>query len=243
MAGPHPQANRLLRLLKQTVGPAPWYWETFPYLQGAAGQRFTWQHHGSDGPLAYLVTLNLRSEPDKPRLALNSYCRPFAVEPHRLGLWCPEGRNLRFVLFELDQLKMFSYEEVAGWFKQSNERIYSATAPLAEFEISAMLAEGTHPIAVPPEFQGIKELLLTTPYKAMTKDDPAVAIYVVYPHAGLVEVLPQRWFTANQFDIGPQWITKIVRDPVSGRIVGHAMRVGSFELSENGCDLAAMIED
>ena len=69
MAPPHPQSSRLQRILQQTVGPAPWYWETFPELRGPAGQVFTWQHHGSEGQLAYLVTLHLRSQPEIPRLA------------------------------------------------------------------------------------------------------------------------------------------------------------------------------
>jgi len=242
MAPPHPQSSRLQRLLQQTVGPAPWFWETFPELRGPAGQIFTWQHHGTEGQLAYLVTLHLRSEPDQPRLALNSYCRPFALDPHRLGIWCPEGRNLRFVSFELDGLKTFAYEEIAGWFKPSPERVYSSTAPLAEFAVSAMLKEGTHTIDAPAEFHGVEELLIPTQYGGKTKDDAAAAIYVVYPHAGLVEVLPQRWFTPNQFDVGMQWIARLARDPVSHRIIGEAMRFGSFELSDDGRELAYMIE-
>lgn len=242
MAPPHPQSRRLQRILQQTVGPAPWYWETFPELCGPAGQIFNWRYHGAEGQLAYLVTLHLRSEPDKPRLALNSYCRPFAVDPYRLGIWCPDGRNLRYVLFQLDSLKTFDYEEIAGWFKPSPERIYSATAPLTEFSVSAMLKEGTHPVEVPAEFHRVEELLAPTQYGAKTKDDAAAAIYVVYPHAGLVEVLPQRWFTPNQFDVGMQWITRLARDPVSHRIIGEAMRFGSFELSDDGCELAHMIE-
>jgi hypothetical protein len=239
----HPQSNRLQRILKQTVGPAPWFWETFPELRDSAGQIYSWHYHGSDGQLAYLVTLHRRSEPDTPRLALNSYCRPFLAEPGRLGIWCPDGRDLRFVLFELEALKTFQYEEIAGWFKPSPERIYSATPPLTEFAVSAMLKEGTHPIEVPVELQSVEELLIPAQYGAKTKDDAAAAVYVVYPHAGLVEVLPQRWFTPNQFDVGMQWITRLARDPVSHHIIGEAMRFGSFELTEDGRELSAMIEE
>ena len=165
------------------------------------------------------------------------------VEPNRLGIWCPDGRDVRFVLFELDALKGFGYEEIAGWFKPSPERIYSATPPLAEFGISAMLKQGTHAIAVPADFQGVEELLIPTQYGAKSADDAAAAIYVVYPHAGLAEVLPQRWFTRSQFDVGMHWITRLARDPASRRIIGEAMRFGSFELTEDGCDLAAIIEE
>ena len=46
-------------------GPVPWYWETFPALRSASGQRFVWNHHGADGPVAHLVTLGLEQEPEK----------------------------------------------------------------------------------------------------------------------------------------------------------------------------------
>lgn len=242
MTSPHPQSSRLQRIITQTVGPSPWYWETFPQLRGPAGQLFSWRYHGSDGELAYVVSLHLRSEPGTPRLALNSYCRPFAVEPHRLGIWCPDGRQIRLVLFELAQLKAFSFEDIAGWFKPSTERIYSATIPIAEFAIPNALPAGTHPVTVPADFEGIEEVLVVSSYPAKTKDDAAAVIYVVYPHAGLVEVLPQDWFTARKYDVGMQWITRVTRDPSTHRIIGEGFRIGNFELTEDGREIAARIE-
>ena len=97
-----------------------------------------------------MVTLALQQEPDKPRLALNTYCRPFFVPPTYLGIWCPEGRSIRVTCFDPDQLKAFDLVEIAGWFKPSSERIYSAAAPLAEFEVSLGLAAGMNKIEVLP---------------------------------------------------------------------------------------------
>ena len=134
--------SRLKDILQRTVGPTPWYWKTFPAFSSVSGQRFTWTHHGSEGPLGYVVTLALQQEPDKPRLALNTYCRPFFVPPSYLGIWCPEGRSIRITCFDPDQLKAFDLIEIAGWFKPSSERIYSAAAPLAEFEVPLGLARG-----------------------------------------------------------------------------------------------------
>ena len=74
---------------------------------------------GIKGPIAHLVTLGLEQEPDKARLALNTYCRPFLLPPHFIGIWCPEGRNIRLTCFDPDQLKSFDLAEVAGWFKPS----------------------------------------------------------------------------------------------------------------------------
>jgi len=226
-------SSRLRDLLSRTIGPAPWYWKTFPALT-ARGKRLTWTHHGDQGPLAYLVTLSEEHEADKPLLALNTFCRPFLVPPDRLGVWCPEGRSLRLLCFDPAQLQAFDLAEIAGWFKQSAERVYAATAPLAELEIPMPLGSATHKIEVPVELQTVQELIIPASFPAKSSDDPAFALYVFYLHAGLAEVLPQKWFTAAQYDAGRQWITRAARDPESHRILGECFGVGSFLLEEDG---------
>ncbi len=233
---------RYRALLQKTVGPAPWYWESFPAIVGAAGQHFVWQFHGTQGALAYLVSLSLASEPDVPRLALNTYVRPFALDGTRFGIWCPQGRYIRMAIFDAEQLKPFPLEDVAGWFKQSTERVYAATGPVADFEFDGMLPQGAHSVEFPEEFQEVKEMHLVSSYPAKSKEDPHAAVYVVYPHAGLVEVLPQRWFTATGFDIGYQWISRVTRDPETHRLVGEGVRIGGFELTEDGCHVAERFE-
>jgi hypothetical protein len=234
-------AARAKKILSAAVGPAPWYWQTFPSFQSNSRQRFVWTHHGNEGPVAHLVTLGLEQQ-DTVRLALNTYCRPFLLAPDFLGVWCPEGRNIRLVCFDPDQLKAFDVAEVAGWFKQSSERIYSSTAPIADFEIPLSLAAGMHKIETPSAFSTIDELIVPTSYKPMTQDDPAFALFVFYLQAGLVEVLPQKWFTAAQYQVGQQWITRAARDPESQRILGECFGVGTFLLEEDGCRLAEWIE-
>ena len=194
------------------------------------------------GPLAYLISLSLEKEPEKPRLALNTYCRPFFVPPSRLGIWCPEGRSIRFVCFDPDQLKVFDLTEIAGWFKASSERIYAATEPLADFEVPLGLGAGLHKVDVPSELSAVDELIVPTSYPAKSPDDPAFALYVVYLQAGLVEVLPQKWFTASQYQVGRQWITRAARDPESHRIFGECFGAGSFLLEEDGCRLERWLE-
>jgi len=233
---------KLRDLLSGTIGPSPWYWKTFPAFVSKAKQKFVWRHGGEQGSVAYVISLGLEQEPEKARIALNSYCRPFLVPLHLLGVWCPEGRNLRITCFDPDQLKAFDLMEVAGWFKQGSERIYSQTEPIADFEVPLDLAPGTHQIEVPPQFASVEELIAPTSYKAMSQDDPAFALFVLYLHAGLLEVLPQKWFTAAQYEVGRQWITCATRDPESHRIVGDCHGVGQFLLDESGCRLEQWIE-
>lgn len=219
--------------LARTVGPTPWYWNTFPAVVTTSGQRLVWKHHGDQGALAYVVSLAPEDVPDKPVLALNTYCRPFMVPPDRLGIWCPEGSNLRFVCFDPLAMKSFDFAEIAGWFKQSSERIYAATEPICDFEVSAALQPGMHKIEVPEPLQTVEELIAPTSYPSKEANDPDMALLVFYFHAGLVEVLPQKWFTRGKRD-GYEWITRVARDPKSHRIFGDGMRIRSFLLQEDG---------
>jgi len=164
------------------------------------------------------------------------------VSPHYLGIWCPEGRHIRLACFDADELKAFDLAEVAGWFKQSSDRIYAATPPRIDFEIPLALGPGTHKIEIPRDLGSVDELIVPTSYKAMSDDDPAFALFVLYPQAGLVDVLPQKWFTAAQYRVGQQWITRAVRDPDTQRILGECFGVGTFLLEEDGCRLAEWIE-
>jgi hypothetical protein len=234
--------SRLRDRLSQTIGPTPWYWKTFPTFTSISGKRFTWTHHGDQGPLGYLVSLGLEDEPNKAHLALNTYCRPFSVPESRLGIWCPEGRHIRLVCFDPDQLQPFDLAELAGWFKPSSERIYSSAPPLADFEVPLALPAGMHKIEVPAELRDVDELIVPTSYPAKKADDPAFALYVFYLQAGLVEVLPQKWFTASQYQVGKQWIPRAARDPESHRIFGECFGVGTFLLQEDGCRLDRWLE-
>jgi hypothetical protein len=234
-------ASRLREILTNTIGPAPWYWKTFPVMD-IDGERFSWTHHGDQGSLAYVVSFVLARESDKARLVLNTYCRPFMIQDSRLGIWCPEGRNIRLTCFDPAQMQAFDLAEVAGWFKPSSERIYAATQPISEFEVPLWLEAGMHKIDVPEEFRNVDELIVPTSYAAKSNDDPAFALYVFYLQAGLVEVLPQKWFTASQYEVGKQWITRAARDPESHRIFGECFGAGTFLLEEDGCSLDRWLE-
>jgi hypothetical protein len=90
--------------------------------------------------------------------------------------------------------------------------------------------------------QTIHELIVPTSYKAEGVNDAAFAIYVLYPHAGLVEVLPQQWFTGAQYEVGKQWIPRAARDLETHRIFGECFGVGTFILQEDGKRLDEWID-
>jgi hypothetical protein len=230
------------QIIEQAIGPAPWYYRSFPAVTGAGGQEYAWSFHGSQGPNAYLITLDATGDASNTRLALNTYCRPFPMDDGHIGIWCPEGKQLRIVAFDVDALAPFSLNEIAGWFKQSNDRIYAATPPIAELTVDITLPPGTHSIQVPEEFRSIDELLMVSYRPVKEKDEAAFALFVGYLSGGLVEVIPQNWFTAAQYDVGQQWIARVARDPETHRIVGEGVRVGTFELTEDSTQIARWLD-
>ena len=209
---------------------------------GASGRRYRWTYHGEQEAIASLVTLAPRDEPASTRLALNHYCWPFLLPQGRLGLWCNEHRYVRLLAFELDALAAFPLHDVAGWFNKSLERVYSATAPLAEMELPWDLPPGIQSVSVPEELRGVEELLIISSYAGTGKNEPACAVFALRPGNGTLEVLPQKWFTAGEYDIGRQWLTRVARDPATGRLVGEGIRVGKFELNDAGTDVARWLE-
>ena len=245
---------RQRHLIENAVGPAPAYWQSFPQPTGAEGRKYVWTHHGDTGPIAQLVTLNPRQAPQTTLLGLNRLCRAFSIPRgagagELVGVWCPEpaaarGEQpyLRLLCFDPDKLLPFALEAVAGWFVQSSERIYSATAPLAELELSSELAPGKHALELPEEFRGLEELILVAPYSAAANEGAVCALMVLRPGDSTVEVLPQRWFRAPEFDTSTQWIARVARDPLSHRLVGDGVRLSPFELNEDGTGLARWIE-
>ena len=245
---------RQRHLIEKAVGPSPAYWQTFPGPTGADGRKYIWTHHGDAGPIAHLVTLNPRESPQTTLLALNRLCRAFAI-PRSVGagelagIWCPEAAAargeqpyLRMMAFDPGSMTAFTLDNVAGWFTQSNDRVYAATSPLAEFEISSGLAPGRHALDVPQEFRTLQEVILIAPYSAVAGDGAVCAIMLLRPRDGSVEVLPQTWFKAPEFDTTLQWIARATRDPVSRRLIGDGVRIGRFELTQDGTRLERWLE-
>ncbi|MBV9609372.1 MAG: hypothetical protein JO187_07425 [Acidobacteria bacterium] len=198
-------------------------------------------HQGEDG-LSPVVTLVERQQPDITLLALNYYCWAFPLNEGRLGIWCNEPRYVRVMAFDVDSLAAFPLADIVGWFNRSQDRVYARSAPTSEIELPWTLTPGTHHIDIPEAFSAIDELLVISSHPAATKQEPAIAILSLRPAASTVEVLPQTWYTAADYRPGYQWVTRVVRDPASGHILGEGIGIKPFELDESGTQIARWLE-
>ncbi len=221
-------------VINNAIGPAPWYWQTFPTIKGASKHHYVWTFHGTNGRHSFLVTLSRQNEPQNFILALNAYTRAFAVSPHYLGLWFSKKDQIQLLCFDPDKMPVFHLEDLPANFRNSKEPYYSLANPVSSILVPGTLQEGLHHFRFPKEFETLDEILLAVPYP---EENAAYAIFEIRPAFGTVNVMPQKWFTKKNFDLGYEWITRVARDPATGKLYGDGTRIGIFELSSDGCDL------
>ena len=58
-----------------------------------------------------------------------------------------------------------------------------------------------------------------------------LALLVARLSAGTYELFPQDWFNSANLD-GYQWVTRVARDPQTGRIHGDGIRISPFVLDD-----------
>jgi hypothetical protein len=221
-----PLDARIAKLVEGAVGPTPWYWKTFSPLT-VDGVAYSWRR--ADGPVVFL------EREETPVLALGFYARPLPASEGHLLVWRPERGTLIASIFELGRLVSLEGLRPSG--ERPDWGVGSRTDPVDEIEIREGLSGGIHrsqsycsPLADHDEI-----LLLAD---GPSGSPAATSIYVWRPRAGEVEVVPQEWFTAEEFDLGYDWITRVVRDPRTGRLAGDGIRISPFLLADDGRTLA-----
>jgi hypothetical protein len=239
-----PTDDALLALLSKTPGPAPWYWQTFPVFEKST-QPLTWRLDKSKPYADFAVRLGPHTDSDRIGLALAMYTTAFALPPDLLGLHFPDGPAIRVVAIDPDALECLPAAEFIA--RSHDQRGFASSGGvLAEFTIDANLESGEHAITLPAAFAGLRELLIVahcakTPQSA---GDPILEIGDgAAPDSRRLRIMPQEWFNPDSFDLGYQWITRVTRDPESGRIVGDGIRLPSaFMLTQDGRRLDRWIE-
>src|SRR5262245_47448997 len=239
-----PSDDAVLALLAKTPGPAPWYWQTPPAVRTNV-RPLVWSLDESAPWADFSVRLHEQGYPGRIALAVAMYTTAFALPPNLLGLRFTEGAQIRVFAIDPDELTCLSAADFAS--NSHNYRSFASKGGvLGQFSIDTNLDPGEHPIELPPPFAGLGNLLIVGPY-AKVQEAACAAIFEIcdgaVPGSRRLRVLPQKWFNQDSNDIGYEWITRVVRDPASGRIVGDGIRLpNAFVLTEDGCRIDHWIE-
>ena len=86
----------------------------------------------------------------------------------------------------------------------------------------------------PKELQAIDELLILCNSSAIAPRDDGInanlALLVAKPRQSSYQLYPQDWFNSSDLDFGYQWVTRVARDPQTGRVRGEGFRIHPFDL-------------
>lgn len=224
------------KALQSAIGPAPWYWQSFPSIYGPSGKRYVWTIQESKARNVYFAALHREGKDDGYLLALGMYSRMFTLSPSMLGVWYQKDGLINLLCFNPDMLQTSSLDELSYGIGCNNRYCYTRSQPWAVMRISNSLEAGECKVDFDPSFLSIDELMVLVDYRPKYQTNVIVAIYVLNPRLQRIQVYPQEWFTKEaHYDTGYQWITRVTRNPVSKRIIGDGIRMAPFELMEDGC--------
>lgn len=230
-----PNAAAVQALLKHAPGPSPW-WCRDPI--GSAHGTLSWEKVSTSG-------LNvLLDQQGNARLALPMYVWFQALADHHLLLWWRPTRRqddqgnkaITVQRIDLDRLQVLSDVAALKDARLKAPRFLLEDEFCATAQIDAALAPGSHNLTLPSAFDSVPEFIAVTDNPAL--ESPAggakCCLYVVNPATRRVEVIPQDWFNAGDYDYGYQWITCAVRDPASRHLVVGGFRLPAQVLDERG---------
>jgi hypothetical protein len=226
--------ERLAELIRQTPGPSPWYYgpqRVFPSDVGLLG----WKQLPREGSVA------LVDAQSNYRLILSFYCYAMPIGRSRILIWYEVGKptqpqvGIEILLLEIADLTPLEKTIAeARMPREQGPKVIFNGRPVASVMVPASLKAGLNRFFFPAPFKTLPEILMLADSASVPGTSMKRSIYCMRPNDGDIEVLPQDWFNQGDFDFGYQWITKVVRDPHSGRICGTGIRLKSFILDESG---------
>lgn len=227
--------------ISKTIGPAPWYWNTFPDIKTASGKILKWSFLGAEGEGAYVVDLASTEKAKPYKFLLNTYTRAFFIPPYYIGIWFENQEDIRIQCYNPDNLKDFELDDSVIQFKQKRQPYYCNGAIDCEIVIDCKIDNGSSRIEVPEKFKTLNEILIISSMRSLADSEAVYTLFALNINNNSIDAYPQKWFTAGKFDIGYQWITRITRDTGTGRFIGDGIRIGQFELCDDGMNLLRWI--
>jgi hypothetical protein len=133
---------------------------------------------------------------------------------------------IRFVAFDPTLLRPIpDLKTACESLDARHDDVYLPSGVVAETRVSAVLPAGSYNHVFPDVMREAAELLVL----AVPELDQ-LALYVIHPAQGRIEVYPQDWFNQAKLDYGYQWVTRVAREPTTGRIQGEGFRLDPFIL-------------
>lgn len=220
--------------LEHAPGPSPWFLRR-PGLEIRSGSAtLRWREAGEKAPFTGKMCL---VGPDGGNLAVLDFgCYVQQLPSGTLLLWHGErdsasdnrltNPRLHFVALEPTLLTPIGDLTMACESLAATQLgVYIPSGTVAETWVSAALPAGVYDYVFPDVMREADELLVLA-----APELDHLALYVINPRLGRIEVYPQDWFNEANLDYGYQWVTRVAREPTTGRIQGEGFRIDPFVL-------------
>lgn len=223
-------------LFKSPPGPSPWY------LRGqAAGVRgYRWQDAGEAADATAGVVMLVRGT--TPVLLLDFYNYVAGIGEGRLLVWHQPRDYKRssppivlrvFRCADLPPLGANVSTQCKAM-RKKHASFVAGVPPVVECEIPTTIVDRQRTFECPEEIRHLDELLLLCRSSGIGKPFRGnLAMAVVRPADGTYQLFPQDWFNDGPWDYGYEWVTRVARNPKSGRIHGDGIRIGAFVLDKS----------
>jgi hypothetical protein len=235
------ETKRLSSLLDSAPGPAMLDSKYYPNLTRPDGTDWVWSKEG------HLTTLVGKND-SQIYLALGFYCyvKRSSIIRDRLIEWheirndkhVPQALQLNLIntglLTPISQEVLDEKAPIDARDKKRNTNGLIVSSAPESIELPANLPVGKSDFHFPSEMkksEGELLFLINSTSESMKgskgKPDPR-GIYVADLSNDKVHAVKMDWWNDADFDFGWQWISKVIRDPVTGNIIGTGVRAPSF---------------
>ncbi len=232
--------SQFSRLFDGVPGPTPWYVRAGT----TAVEGFTWQktplgaQKNATGPSQLAgKTLLVGATGTVAIFDFGNWI--MRLDDSTLLAWNQtESSSIRLVVLRPSLLPAFEtdVEEIAGRMDASGSRMELAGKPLASGDLSTGTIDQDMAADFPQELYQVEELLILCHSPAIPRIPGMradLALLAANPAQGTYRLYPQDWFNAADLDFGYEWVTRVVRNPQTGRIHGEGIRIAPFELDES----------
>jgi hypothetical protein len=226
--------NKNIPIPERTPGPSPWYLRRPGTEIRRGSATLHWRDAGEQAP--FVGKMCLVGAGSENLAVLGFGCYVHQLPSGKVILWHHERSDaldakvttsrIRFVALEPTLLTPIADLKVAcESLGARHDGVYIPSGVVAETRLSAALPAGSHRHDFPDVMREAAELLVL----AVPELDQ-LALYVINPPEGRIEVYPQDWFNQGRLDYAYQWVTRVAREPTTGCIQGDGIRIDPFML-------------
>jgi len=219
-------------LFRGVPGPSPWYLRAdAPHIAG-----YEWRQVGDTGHTSLVG-------PSGPVLIVGWYQYVSVIERSLLLIWGqryggPVTYPISVLVFEPALLSPMGFDRSTlrdnAW-RDGPRLLYEGT-PVASFELATVIVGEPVQFAFPVPVSRLRELLILCCSSSVDRrptDEMNLALLVAHPADSAYQLYQQDWYNQGGFDYGYEWVTRVVRNPRTGRIHGEGIRIKPFVLDDS----------